>query len=88
MELQTLKNDVNAWCVGGRTMNEFVNPTGEIIANAVDATFGMDLGNLRTINKSGYADTVTSPKYPVGYLIKWAISMKIIFLSPTKNITR
>jgi GT2 family glycosyltransferase len=64
MELQTLKNDSAAWCVGGRIINEFLNPTGEIIANAMGTTFGMGLGNFRTLKKSGYTDTVTSPMYP------------------------
>lgn len=62
--LEWLQNDSETWCVGGRIVNEYVNKTGRIIANAMSTSFGMGLGNFRTLEKSGYTDTVTSPMYP------------------------
>ena len=54
----------DVWCVGGKIINEYINNTGEIIARAMGTSFGMGLGNFRTLEKSGYTDTVTSPMYP------------------------
>lgn len=62
--LTKLESDKGIWCVGGRIINEFVNDTGRVIASAMGTTFGMGLGNFRTLQKSGYTDTVTSPMYP------------------------
>lgn len=52
------------WCVGGRIENEYLNETGRIIAVAMRTSLGMGIGNFRTLNESGYTDTVTSPMYP------------------------
>lgn len=62
--LEILESDKNIWCVGGRLQNEFINETGKIVAAAMATTFGMGLGNFRTLEKSGFTDTVTSPMYP------------------------
>ncbi|MBL4861628.1 MAG: glycosyltransferase family 2 protein, partial [Crocinitomicaceae bacterium] len=62
--IQTLQSNKDVWCVGGRIMNEYINETGAIISKAMGTTFGMGLGNFRTLNKPGYTDTVTSPMYP------------------------
>lgn len=62
--ISILKNDSSIWCVGGRIVNEFVNETGEIISKVMSTSFGMGLGNFRTLEKSGFTDTVTSPMYP------------------------
>lgn len=62
--LQTLQEHVDIWCAGGMLINEYENETGKTIACAMGSTFGMGLGNFRTLNKSGYTDTVTSPMYP------------------------
>jgi GT2 family glycosyltransferase len=62
--LEILRSDAGIWCVGGRIENEFVNETGEIISIAMSTAFGMGLGNFRTLEKSGFTDTVTSPMYP------------------------
>ena len=62
--LTILQNDTSIWCVGGRTINQYVNHTGEVIASAMSTSFGMGLGNFRTLSKSGFTDTVTSPMYP------------------------
>lgn len=62
--LDKLKNDQSIWCVGGKIVNEYINETGKHIAKAMGTTFGMGLGNFRTLAKSGYTDTVTSPMYP------------------------
>jgi len=62
--LSILDRDKSIWCVGGRIINNYINHTGEIIANAMSTTFGMGIGNFRTLSKSGFTDTVTSPMYP------------------------
>ncbi len=62
--LEILREDPSIWCVGGKLINEYVNEKGEIISKAMSTTFGMGLGNFRTLEKSGFADTVTSPMYP------------------------
>lgn len=62
--LDILEKDKNIWCVGGRIVNSYINHTGEIIANAMSTAFGMGIGNFRTLEKSGFTDTVTSPMYP------------------------
>lgn len=59
-----LRRDESIWCVGGRIQNEYLNETGEIISIAMGTAFGMGLGNFRTLTKSGFTDTVTSPMYP------------------------
>ena len=62
--LNKLKSDSSVWCVGGRIINEYINDTGRIISCAMATSFGMGIGNFRTLEKSGYTDTVTSPMYP------------------------
>lgn len=62
--LEILRSNTGIWCVGGRIENEFINKTGEIISIAMSTTFGMGLGNFRTLEQSGFTDTVTSPMYP------------------------
>lgn len=62
--IEHLQRDERIWCVGGRIINEYLNDTGEIISIAMATAFGMGLGNFRTLNKSGFTDTVTSPMYP------------------------
>lgn len=62
--LDVLEKDKSIWCVGGRIVNSYINHTGEIVANAMSTAFGMGIGNFRTLTKSGFTDTVTSPMYP------------------------
>ena len=62
--LEILNEKEDVWCVGGNIINEYANETGEFISKAMSTTFGMGLGNFRTLDKSGYTDTVTSPMYP------------------------
>lgn len=62
--LENLENDKSIWCVGGKIINEYINETGKVISKAMSTTFGMGLGNFRTLLKSGFTDTVTSPMYP------------------------
>lgn len=59
-----LQKDQNVWCVGGRIVNEYTNSASEIISAAMSTSFGMGIGNFRTLEKSGFTDTVTSPMYP------------------------
>ncbi|MEJ6777383.1 MAG: glycosyltransferase family 2 protein [Crocinitomicaceae bacterium] len=59
-----LQSDSSTWCVGGKIENEYINEVGEVISRAMGTTFGMGLGNFRTLEKSGFTDTVTSPMYP------------------------
>jgi GT2 family glycosyltransferase len=62
--LKRFEIDSSVWCVGGKIVNEYVNETGRVISKAMSSAFGMGLGNFRTLDKSGYTDTVTSPMYP------------------------
>ncbi|MCO5260288.1 MAG: glycosyltransferase family 2 protein [Crocinitomicaceae bacterium] len=62
--LKTLQNDSSIWCVGGKIENEYVNETGKVIALAMGTQLGMGIGNFRTLDQSGFTDTVTSPMYP------------------------
>lgn len=62
--LNRFELDASVWCVGGKIINEYINETGRVISKAMSTTFGMGLGNFRTLNQSGYTDTVTSPMYP------------------------
>ncbi len=59
-----LQSDEKCWCVGGKIINEFINQKGAYISKAMSTSFGMGLGNFRTLTQSGYTDTVTSPMYP------------------------
>lgn len=62
--LEKLVSDTSIWCVGGKINNEYINADGRVIATAMGTTFGMGIGNFRTLEKSGFTDTVTSPMYP------------------------
>lgn len=62
--LQTLQQNTDIWCVGGKIENVAINQTGELISEVMSSTFGMGLGNFRTLKISGFTDTVTSPMYP------------------------
>jgi GT2 family glycosyltransferase len=62
--LTILQADASIWCVGGRIVNEYINKTGKVIALAMGTRLGMGIGNFRTLTKSGFTDTVTSPMYP------------------------
>jgi GT2 family glycosyltransferase len=62
--IEILDSEPNSWCVGGRIINEYTNRTSEIIATAMSTSFGMGIGNFRTLTESGFTDTVTSPMYP------------------------
>lgn len=62
--INKLNEDSSIWCVGGAIINEYMNETGRVISSAMSTSFGMGLGNFRTLSKSGFTDTVTSPMYP------------------------
>ena len=62
--IQKIENDSTVWCVGGKIINEFINETGQVISKAMSTSFGMGIGNFRTLIESCYTDTVTSPMYP------------------------
>ena len=62
--LKTLRNDEKTWCVGGKLINSYTNFLSEVISKCMASKFGMGIGNFRTLNDSGYTDTVTSPMYP------------------------
>lgn len=62
--VEIIQKKKEVWCVGGEIINEYVNHKGEIISKAMSTAFGMGLGNFRTLKKSGFTDTVTSPMYP------------------------
>lgn len=62
--IQKLQANQVIWCVGGAVENVYVNEVGEIIAKAMSTTFGMGLGNFRTLEESSFSDTVGTPMYP------------------------
>jgi len=62
--VEFLLENQDVWCVGGRVHNEYINEAGEIIARTMATTFGMGLGNFRTLTNSGFTDTVGTPLYP------------------------
>lgn len=62
--IDVLSKNPEIWCVGGRIINEYTNDISRIISSAMGTSFGMGLGNFRTLSSSGYTDTVTSPLYP------------------------
>ncbi len=62
--MKLLSRNSEIWCVGGSVENVYLNETGEIISRAMATTFGMGLGNFRTLSKSGFTDTVGTPMYP------------------------
>jgi GT2 family glycosyltransferase len=61
--IRRLQEDASVWCVGGQVENEYLNQTGKIISRAMSTAFGMGLGNFRTLQESGYTDTVGTPMY-------------------------
>tara|TARA_Y100000385_G_C13098998_1_gene643239 strand:+ start:716 stop:1729 length:1014 start_codon:yes stop_codon:yes gene_type:complete len=61
--LKVFNTDDSVWCVGGAVDNVYVNYTGEMIAKAMSTSFGMGIGNFRTLEKSSYTDTVGTPMY-------------------------
>ena len=62
--IETFQENEEIWCVGGNVNNVYLNDTGKIIANAMSTSLGMGLGNFRTLNKSGFVDTIGTPMYP------------------------
>lgn len=59
-----LEENKSIWCIGGRVENVYQNEEGRVIASAMSTSLGMGLGNFRTINQSGFVDTVGTPMYP------------------------
>ncbi len=62
--LNKLQSDKSIWCVGGRVENQYVNEVSQFISLAMASSFGVGLGNFRTLKRSCFTDTVTSPMYP------------------------
>lgn len=62
--INILKKDTTIWCVGGTVENVYINYKSEMIAQAMSTSFGMGLGNFRTLSKSEFTDTVGTPIYP------------------------
>lgn len=62
--VKCFENDASIWCVGGRVHNVYLNECGRTIAAAMSTSFGMGLGNFRTLDQSGFVDTVGTPMYP------------------------
>lgn len=61
--MELMQADPQIWCVGGRVENVYLNEKGRIIAKAMGSAFGMGLGNFRTLQQSGFTDTVGTPMY-------------------------
>lgn len=62
--IEKLQENSSIWCVGGKIRNVSVNKTGALISAVMSSSFGMGMGNFRTLESSAYTDTVTSPMYP------------------------
>jgi len=62
--IEILTKNTSIWCVGGNVKNVYLNEIGEIISKAMSTSFGMGLGNFRTLESSGFVDTVGTPMYP------------------------
>lgn len=62
--VKALEENSEIWCAGGQIINSFSNEKSEVIAKAMSTSFGMGIGNFRTLTKTGFTDTVTSPMYP------------------------
>ena len=62
--INKLQTDPKVWGVGGQILNESVNKIGRRISAVMSSSFGVGMGNFRTMAASGYTDTVTSPMYP------------------------
>lgn len=62
--IESLQKDPSIWCVGGQVHNVYLNKESKMIAQAMGTSFGMGLGNFRTLSESGFVDTVGTPMYP------------------------
>lgn len=62
--IHILSQSPDIWCVGGKINNVFTTEDSQVISEAMSTSFGMGLGNFRTLNESAFTDTVTSPMYP------------------------
>jgi GT2 family glycosyltransferase len=62
--VETIENNPAIWCVGGRVENIFENKESQIIANAMNTSFGVGGGNFRTVKESAFVDTAGTPMYP------------------------
>jgi len=62
--IRKIESDSSIWCIGGQVENVYLNPTSKIIARVMETSFGMGLGNFRTLESSGFVDTVGTPMYP------------------------
>ncbi|HIP32435.1 MAG TPA: glycosyltransferase family 2 protein [Crocinitomicaceae bacterium] len=61
--IEVFQDNSENWCVGGKVNNVYLNTKGRIIAQAMSTSFGMGLGNFRTLDKSDFVDTVGTPMY-------------------------
>jgi GT2 family glycosyltransferase len=62
--VRILQEDSSIWCVGGKIINEYTSKVSKAVSLAMSTSFGMGIGNFRTLKVSGFTDTVTSPMYP------------------------
>ncbi|MFM6934985.1 MAG: glycosyltransferase family 2 protein [Flavobacteriales bacterium] len=62
--IKSIQQNKDIWCAGGKIINAAINPISERIAAVMSSAFGMGMGNFRTLEQSGFTDTVTSPMYP------------------------
>lgn len=62
--IEKLQTDHTVWGVGGQIQNVSVNDVGHRISAVMSSSFGVGMGNFRTMSASGFTDTVTSPMYP------------------------
>lgn len=59
-----LQEDSSIWGVGGQIQNVSINQVSACVSAVLSSSFGVGMGNFRTMTASGFTDTVTSPMYP------------------------
>ena len=60
---EILNKNEQIGCVGGRIIHSAHTETGKAIATAMGATLGMGVFSFRSLQKSGYTDTVSVPVF-------------------------
>jgi GT2 family glycosyltransferase len=61
--LDVLDKNPNIGCIGGRIIHTAKTETGKAIAYAMGAPLGMGIFSFRSLQKSGYTDTVSVPVF-------------------------
>lgn len=68
--IRALLSDEKIFCVGGFPRNRSDSATGRAIALALQSPFGVGSKNFRSLQKDAFVDTVGTPLYKKGILLK------------------